>query len=196
MSQKQVQYFFAFPSPFAALADARIDDLVRGVGAELVPIPIVPPQQPPPEGLAAQIQEFKASYSREDAERWARRLGLPWNAPEQGTVDSTDAVAGWYFAREKGAERAYRNAVFCARWAEGRDIGNHEVLADCAERAGLPRGEFLEALRKKQYHDEIPKALALCIQEKVFGVPLFVVNGKRLWGNDRLDFLVEELLGG
>jgi 2-hydroxychromene-2-carboxylate isomerase len=196
VSQTQVQYFFAFASPFAALADTRIDDLVSGAGAELVPVPVVPPPMPPPEGLAAQIQEFKASYNREDAARWAQRLGLPWNPPEQRTVDSTDAAAGWYFARDKGAERGYRNAVFEARWRAGRDIGDAEVLADCAEKAGLPRGEFVEALRKKQYHDEVPKALALCIQERVFGVPLFVVNGKRFWGNDRLEFLMEELQRG
>ena len=59
-------------------------------------------------------------------------------------------------------QRGYRNAVFRARWGEGRDIGDSKVLADCAENAGLSRGEFLEALRKKQYHDEVPKALALC----------------------------------
>src|SRR5205823_6127519 len=44
MARKRVKYFFAFVSPFAALADARIDDVVTGAGADLVPIPLVPPQ--------------------------------------------------------------------------------------------------------------------------------------------------------
>jgi 2-hydroxychromene-2-carboxylate isomerase len=166
---------------------------VGEAGGELTPVPIVPPPSDPPTGLAGQVYEFKRSYIYEDAARWAEKLGLAWNPPEDLTVDVTDASAGWYFARDKGGERGYRNRVFRARWCEGRDIGQPEVLADCAGQAGLNRDEFLDALRTKRYHEEVPKALALCMQEKVFGVPIFVVNGKRLWGNDRIDFLLEEL---
>src|SRR5438093_1533949 len=97
----QVKYFFAFQSPFAALADARIDDLVAAAGAQLVPIPIVPPPMEPPKGLAATIQEFKISYLMEDAARWAKKLGLAWKPPAQVTVDATDAAAGFYVAREQ-----------------------------------------------------------------------------------------------
>jgi 2-hydroxychromene-2-carboxylate isomerase len=188
-----VKYFFAFPSPFAALADTRIDDLVTKAGAVLEPIPVVPPQQPGPSGLAAQLAEFKLSYLLEDAGRWAHQLGVPWNPPEQRTVDSTDAAAGYYFARAQSKERGYRNAVFRARWSEGRPIDDHAVLADCAGKAGLSRDAFLDALRSRQYHDEVPKALMRCMEERIFGVPIFVVGGKRFWGNDRLDFLAAEL---
>jgi 2-hydroxychromene-2-carboxylate isomerase len=199
MPPTDVQYFFSFASPFAALADSRIDDLVEKAGANLVPIPVVPPQADPPTGLAAQVQEFRVSYVIEDSARWAKRLGLHWNpaprAPGQGAVDTTDASAGWYFARDRGKERAYRNAVFVARFGEARDITDLEVLADCAEKAGLSRTEFREAIDKKLHHDEVPKALVLCMQEKVFGVPLFVVHGKRFWGNDRIDSLLDEIEG-
>ncbi len=193
---RTVKYFFAFPSPFAALADTRIDDLVAEAGAVIEPIPIVPPQQPAPTGLAAQLAEFKLSYLLEDAGRWAKRLGVPWNPPAQRIVDSTDAAAGYYFARAQGNERGYRNAVFRARWSAGRDISDHAVLADCAAKAGLSRDAFLDALRTKQYHDEVPKALMLCMTDRIFGVPIFVVDGTRFWGNDRLDFLAEALRTG
>lgn len=193
---RTVKYFFAFQSPFAALADARIDDLVARSGAVLEPIPIVPPAQPAPTGLAAQLAEFRLSYILEDAARWAKRLGMPWQPPAERVVDGTPAAAGWYFARAHGAERPYRNAVFRARWGEGRDIADHAVLADCAAAAELPRAAFLDALGAKKHHDEVPQALALCMQERVFGVPFFVVDGQRFWGNDRLDFLEEELRGG
>ena len=190
---RTVKYYFAFQSPFAALADTRIDDLIAKAGATLEPIPVVPPQQPPPQGLAAQLADFKLSYLLEDAERWAKKLGLPWKRPSQVTVDATAAAAGHYFARAQGKERGYRNAVFRARWGEGQDIGDQEVLAECATKAGLSRDTFLGALRSKQYHDEVPKALMLCMTDRIFGVPIFIVDGKRFWGNDRLEFLAEEL---
>jgi 2-hydroxychromene-2-carboxylate isomerase len=196
MPRKVVKYYFAFPSPFAALADSRIDDLVTRAGGELDPIPVVPPQQPPPTGLAAQLQDFKLSYLFEDAERWAGKLGITWKMPEPRIVDSTDAAAGYYFARAQGKERGYRNAVFRARWGEGKNIADRQVLAACAEQAGLPRAKFLEALDDKRYRDEVPKALGRCMEDRIFGVPIFIVDGKRFWGNDRLEFLVEELRRG
>jgi len=194
MAGKQVKYYFAFPSPFAALADSRIDDLMARSGAELVPIPIVPPPAEPPTGIAAQIAAAKLSYLLEDAQRWAHKLGLKWQVPAQITIDSTDAAAGYYFAREKGKERGYRNAVFRARWGEGRNIADREVLAECAVKVGLARAEFLAALDNPRYRDEVPKALMLCMEDKIFGVPIFIVDGKRYWGNDRLDFLAEALI--
>jgi 2-hydroxychromene-2-carboxylate isomerase len=198
MSRPRVEYFFSFASPYAALADARIDAQIEQAGAELVPIPVVAPPQDPPQGLAATLSEFKRSHMVEDSARCAAALGLPWRFPWDPSAPSngTAASAGWYFADAKGAERRYRNAVFRARASEGRDITDEEVLADCAEEAGLDRGEFLEALRSRRYHDEVPKAIALCLERRVFGVPLFAVDGKRFWGHDRVDPLLAELRAG
>ena len=191
---KQVLYFFAFSSPYAALADSRIDDLVAKAGAELVPIPLAPTLDPP-QGLAATLREFRLSFMQEDCERCAADLGLPWKFPwgDGSPTDNTPASAGWYFARERGKERGYRNSVFRARASEGRDIADPEVLADCAGQAGLDRADFLEALASGRYLGEVPKALQLCIEHKCFGVPFFVVEGKHFWGNDRIDHLLREL---
>jgi len=195
MARKRVKYFFAFISPFAALADARIDDVVAGAGADLVPIPLVPPDiGGAPAGVAAQLREFRLSYGRDDAARWARKLGLRWQ-PHAERVDTTDTVAGWYAAAAAGKERGYRNAVFQARWSEGRDISDRQVLADCAARAGIARDAFLDALAARRHNDDVPKALQQCLEERIFGVPTFVVDGQRFWGNDRIDFLLDELRG-
>ncbi len=191
---RQVLYFFAFSSPYAALADSRIDDLVAKAGAELVPIPLAP-KLDPPQGLAAALREFRLSFMQEDCERCASDQGLPWKFPWGGPTptDNTPASAGWYFARERGRERVYRNAVFRARACDGHDITDPAVLADCAEKAGLDRAEFLAALRSRRYLDEVPKTLQLAMEQKCFGVPFFVVDGKHFWGNDRLDQLLREL---
>jgi len=197
MSKPRVEYFFSFSSPYAALADARIDAQIEQAGAELVPIPVVAPPQHPPEGLAATLWEFKRSHMAEDSARCAAALGLPWRFSwDAGPTDVTDASAGWYFANAKDSERAYRNAVFRARASEGRDVTDEAVLAGCAEQAGLDRAEFLETLRSRRYHDEVPKAIALCLERRVFGVPLFAVDGKRFWGHDRIDQLLAELRNG
>lgn len=193
MARKKVLYFFAFQSPYAALADFRVDHMVETAGAELEPIPLVPPPSDPPTGLAAQLRESKLDYMAEDCRRWARSLCIPWNPPPRGPLDSRDAVAGYYFARAHGQERDYRNAVFRSRWCEGKDVDDPQVLAECAEDCRLSGNEFLQALRTRLYHADIDAPLARALEHKVFGVPTFVFQGERFWGNDRLDFLVEAI---
>ncbi len=98
MARKKILYFFAFQSPYAALADFRIDQIVEGSGVVLEPIPLVPPPRDSPTGLAAQLQESKMEYMREDCARWAKKLCIPWKPPGPGTTDSRDAVAGYYLS--------------------------------------------------------------------------------------------------
>ncbi len=195
MARKVVRYYFNFGSPFAALADARIDALVEEAGADLDPIPINAPPSEPPEGIAATLLEYRRSYQYEDAARWARKLGLPWHssAPPQRPIEALDASIGYYVARENSRERAYRNGVFRARWAEGRDIDDRDVLADSARDAGLSRDDFLKALDDERHRDAFWAQAVVGLKERVFGVPLFVVDGERFWGNDRLDFLLDAL---
>ena len=116
------------------------------MGADLDPIPINAPPSEPPEGFAATLDEYKRSYQYEDAERCARKLGLAWHssAPPQRPVDAQEASIGYYLAREASAERAYRERVFRARWAEGRDISGRVPPPHGARPAGpaRPRRRF------------------------------------------------------
>jgi 2-hydroxychromene-2-carboxylate isomerase len=196
MASRVVRYYFSFASPFAALADARIDALVGQAGAELDPIPLTAPPSEPPEGFAATLL-YKRSYQFEDAARWARKLGLPWHssAPPRRPVDALDASLGYYVAREKRLERAYRNRMFRACWAEGRDIDDRDVLGACARDAGLSHDDFLKGLDDQHSHEVLLARALTGLEERVFGVPIFVVDGERFWGNDRLDFLFDALQG-
>jgi len=197
MARKVVRYYFSFGSPFAALADTQIDALVEKVGADLDPIPIDAPPSEPPEGFAAMLEEHKRSYQYEDAARWARKLGLAWHSsvPPQRPVDAQEASIGYYIAREKDAERAYRKAVFRACWAEGRDIANRDVLGDCARDAGLASDVFLKGLDQEEYRSSVLARAIAGLEDRVFGVPFFVVDGERFWGNDRIEFLLDALTG-
>ncbi len=197
MAAKLVRYYFSFGSPFAALADAQIDALVAGEGADLDPVPINAPPSDPPEGIAAIIQSHRVSYQYEDAARWARKLGLPWHsaAPPEKPIEAMDASLGYYLAREKSREREYRNSVFRALWAEGRDIDDRDVLGDCARDAGLSRDDFLKGLDDERHREALMSRAIAGLRERVFGVPIFIVEGQRFWGNDRLDFLLDVLIG-
>lgn len=197
MARPVVFYAFSFHSPYSALADSRIDALVRDAGGVLEPWPLVPPRPPPPEGVQALVAGFRWEYIDEDAARWASDLGLAWSPPPPPVVfgDAKRSSAAWFFARENEQEAEFRNRVFRARFGSGLDTEDPDVLAECAWDVGLRPEALVEAALSDSYQALAPASLERMAAKKVFGVPFFSVEGARFFGNDRLDFLRRHLDG-
>jgi len=72
---------------------------------------------------------------------------------------------------------AFDEAVFEALWAEGRDIGERDVLADCAEAAGLDAGVVDAALADEALDDRIGDLFDAARRQGITGVPTFAYDG-------------------
>ena len=72
-------------------------------------------------------------------------------------------------------------AVFKAYFIEGRDIGDHAVLADCAAEAGLPRQAVLDFLATDIADQEMRAADQAAREAGVSGVPSFFLDGHGLF---------------
>jgi predicted DsbA family dithiol-disulfide isomerase len=72
-------------------------------------------------------------------------------------------------------------AVFKAYFIEGRDIGQHAVLADCAAQAGLGRQAVLDFLATDLADQEMRAADQAAREAGVSGVPSFFLDGYSLF---------------
>ena len=93
------------------------------------------------------------------------------------TPNTFDAHRLLWLARERGAQNEVAEALFRAYFVEGRDVGDHAVLADVAANAGLERDAVTRFLASTdgvaQVADEESQGRTLGID----GVPFFIVNG-------------------
>ena len=80
-----------------------------------------------------------------------------------------------------GFQDEMMEAVFIAYFIEGRDIGDHHVLADCAASLGLDRDAVLGFLASDQGRDPVLRADAMARNAGVSGVPSFFLNGQGLF---------------
>lgn len=97
------------------------------------------------------------------------------------TPNTIDAHRLIWFGGQKGVQDAVMEAVFRAYFIEGRDIGNHAVLADCAAEAGLDRTEVLEFLTSGFAAQEMRAADQAAREAGVSGVPSFFLDGYNLF---------------
>jgi predicted DsbA family dithiol-disulfide isomerase len=97
------------------------------------------------------------------------------------TPNTIDVHRLIWFSGQHGAQDAVMEAVFKAYFVEGRDIGEHAVLADCAVAAGLERQDVVDFLAGDLADREMREADQAARQAGVSGVPSFFLDGYSLF---------------
>ncbi len=94
------------------------------------------------------------------------------------TIDSHRMI---WFAGQYGSQDAAVEATFRAYFIEGRDIGEHRVLAECAADAGLPRQAVIDFLVGDLAREDVRSADRAAREAGVSGVPSFFLDGYSLF---------------
>jgi len=183
-----VKLFFNFRSPYCYLASKVLWPIVDDFNTNLIWRPVAGWElRSPPERA-----KNKIPLVRQDLARYAKRLGIPLSPPPS-TTDPTIAGAASLLAEEKGLLRAYIIEVMHKEWAEGLDIGDPNVIFAVGEKIGLDRAELAEAIVDKNKVATLQQYAQEAAELGVIGVPTFVIGKQIFWGQDRIDFVLDEL---
>ncbi len=191
MNNSTVDFYFAYLSPYAFLANSRIEKTLEPLGVTLNYQPIAHT------GASDGPVFSKTRYEHiveEDVPRFAKQYGLSY-VPRPPLSESYTASAGFLYAQDKGVGVTFNELVFKNRWSLGNDISKLDILTDIAEQVELDRNEFLVAIKNPQYKERLLAIRQQALEAGVFGAPIFIYQGKRFWGNDRIESLVHEITG-
>ena len=190
MDENHVKFYFAYNSPYAFLANTCIEKELTSLGTTIEYKPVY---QPRTGAGGPDMSSPRMQYIREDITRFTAAYGLDLNMGP--FADTGRACRGFLFASEVSNGKPYHDRIYEARWLEGKDIGNEQTLSEIANRCGLDRYAFLEAIKQESpYEQELQRCNAEAEADGVFGFPFFVYKGHKFWGNDRIEWLVQEIL--
>lgn len=109
----------------------------------------------------------------------ARQAGVEiQHARMQRTPNTFAAHRVIWLAGQHGVQQGIVDALFQAYFIEGRDIGQPEVLAELAERAGLADVSVLAFLQGEEGVAAVRDELAWARRLGVSGVPTFIFAGR------------------
>lgn len=190
-----IDYYFSAISPWAYLAGDRLERIAERHGATITYRPLDLMQLfDRTGGVRPQNRHSsRLEYRRQELPRWAEHLGMPI----QIDVPMTNAAPAAYAiiaAQEAGGDvAALVQAILSARFAEGRDIAEDEVIREALSKAGFDPGLADSGLfvGAEAYARNLERA----IEAGVFGAPFYHVldTDQKFWGQDRLDFLDRHL---
>ena len=190
-----LEFFYDFVSPYSYLASTRVEEVARRAGAELRWRPFLlggvlrSADNKAPADTPAKYRHVKV-----DADRWARRLGVPLSFPVVHPFSAVLAMRCALAAEERGQLVPFTRAAFRAVWVDGRDLASGEVLGEVADTIGLDGAALMAAVPR--FKDALLRQTQEAVERGAFGAPTFFVGDEMFVGNDRLDFVEEALRAG
>jgi len=113
------------------------------------------------------------------------------------TPNTLDAHRLIWLAGREGKQDAVVEALFVAYFTQGRDVGEHDVLADCASQGGMDRTAVADFLAGDVAAKEMLAADRSAREAGVSGVPSFFLDGYSLFsGAMPAETMVEALRKG
>ena len=195
--RRTLEFWFDFSCPYAYVASTRVEAVARRAGAELDARPMllggVFKARGTPQNLSATLNPAKARHNLHDMRRQAQQAGVALHMPPGHPLRTVEALRCLLAAGPPFMPLAHR--FYRAYWAEGRDIGQAEVVAAILTEAGLDAAAVRALAASDAIKDELRRRTDEAVMRGVFGVPTCFVGDELFWGQDRLD-MVEAALGG
>jgi predicted DsbA family dithiol-disulfide isomerase len=143
------------------------------------------PTAPPirePEGYAARLaRKYRTTLAQAQAmiDRMTEvgaEEGVTFRFDRIRPGNTFDAHRLLHFAHEHGKQDALKERLLTAYFSEGQAIGDHGVLAELGEEAGLAAAEVREVLAANTYADDVRRDESAAQAIGVTGVPFFVFD--------------------
>jgi 2-hydroxychromene-2-carboxylate isomerase len=193
-ARSALKFYFSLRSPYSWLAYHDLQTIHPGLGERLEWIPFWEPDELSLRLLAQAGGDFvytamsraKHLYVLQDVRRLARERNLTVTWPVDRSPWWEVPHLAYLVARRRGRGPQFIAAASAARWRDGRDICDPEVIAALAADIGLDPGELRGAVDDPDVRSEGVAALLSIHRDGVFGVPFFVRGYDKFWGVDRL----------
>ena len=187
---KKLEFFFDYVSPYTYLANSQVRDL--GVEIDYRPMLLGAVMQAtgnrPPRTVAA-----KGKYLEMDIARWAAAYGVPFKWGSLFPQKTVNALRAAIVAERQGKFHEVHDPLFEAVWVRDRDVNDTAVLAEILSNAGMNSEAVLEEISTDIVKGELRANTEEAVERGVFGAPTFFVGDEMFFGNDRFEFIREEL---
>ena len=187
---KEVEFYFDFISPYAYLAYKKIQSLPKDIKIKYKPVLLGALHNL--EGITAPAfikPKLKHMISDCDLIANKNKSNFIWNS--KFPINSLGVMRGYLFINAEN-RKLYLNVMFDAYWKDNLDISNEKILKNLLEKCKINSIKFFDGIKDLKIKDELRSITQEAHDKGIFGAPTFVVNNKIFWGQDRLEFALEE----
>ena len=117
------------------------------------------------------------------------KISFIWNS--KFPINSLYIMRG-YLAVEESKKNKYLETFFNAYWQNDIDLTDEKNIIHLLENLSINHEDFFKSISKQEIKDELKNFTSEAFKKEIFGAPTFVVNNKIFWGQDRLEYALDE----
>jgi len=189
---KEIDFYFDFISPYSYLAHKKIQIIKKEKNINFIYKPILVGGLHNLQGITAPaFIKSKLKHMISDCNLIAKKdkINFIWNS--KFPINSLNILRGYLFIDDESKD-LYLNAIFDAYWKDDLDTSNKKILETLLEKCKINLSEFFDGINDPKIKDKLIDITQEAHNKEIFGVPSFVVNNKIFWGQDRLEFALDE----
>ena len=187
---KSIDFYFDFISPYSYLAHKKIINLnLRNIfdykaillGGLHNLAEVTPPA----------FNERKMKNMKDDCILIAKKneISFKWN--EKFPINSLYLMRGFLIIDDNKKSK-FIDLCFDAYWKDNLDISTEKnvqkILTDCS----IDHSFFEKSIKEQKIKDKLKELTSEAFKLNIFGAPTFLVNNKLFWGQDRLEYAIDE----
>ena len=189
---KSIDFYFDFISPYSYLAYKKIKSLNNLNDYKIIYKPILLGGLHNLGGITAPAFNVrKMKNMKNDCELIAKKNKIIFKWNDKFPINSLYLMRGYLVLSEKLKEK-YFEVCFDNYWKENTDISGEESIHKILDLCSINKTDFFKNINDKKIKDQLKELTNLAFQKDIFGAPTFVVNNKIFWGQDRLEYALDE----
>ena len=189
---KSLEFYFDFISPYSFLAYKKLISLNNTNKIKVIYKPLLLGGLHKLGGITAPaFNKRKMKNMKNDCELIAKKNDIKFKWNDKFPINSLYLMRG-YLTMENEFKDKFFEVCFDAYWKDNVDISSEINIKNILKVCDLDNNTFFENIHSQKVKDELRELTNLAFEKDIFGAPTFVVNNKIFWGQDRLDYALDE----
>jgi 2-hydroxychromene-2-carboxylate isomerase len=190
---RHIDFYFDIISPYSYIAHKKIQKIKENQKVIFNYKPILLGGLHNLAGInAPAFNKYKIKNMQSDCELVSKKnnISFKWNL--KFPINSLSIMRG-YLCVDDSQKEDYLNIFFNAYWRDNLDLSSEKEFSKLLEYLKIDSKIFFDKISQQSIKDTLKQFTNNAFEKEVFGAPTFIVNHKIFWGQDRLEYALEEL---
>ena len=141
---------------------------------------------------APAFNKFKLKNMKNDCELISKKNNINFSWNSKFPINTLYIMRGYLFVEEI-KKKEYLKTFFNAYWQDNVDLTIDKNIKQLLNKLNIDDKDFFKGIAKQKIKDQLRNDTNDAFNHEIFGAPTFVVNKKIFWGQDRLEYALDEL---
>tara|TARA_B100001123_G_C15122725_1_gene952039 strand:- start:141 stop:728 length:588 start_codon:yes stop_codon:yes gene_type:complete len=190
---KTFEFYFDFASPYTFIAHKKIRKTEKEHSIKIKYMPIFLGGLLKLAGIKANMEiPLKRKYMIKDCKICSEKENINFKFNNYFPINTLNLMRCVLVAEKRDFSENFINKIFDSIWVDGLNLNDNSIFNKVLKNLDINPNNFLIEMVNEKIKDELKKRTNEAFKKGIFGSPSFIINKKIFWGQDRLEFVLNE----